>query len=331
MIRSYVVWGVGENKQPDYGNVIFHSAADPSSPSKPCVVVDDPTGASVIRNGTVVNYYNPLTQTFVKDAFKDIRELQAEDNIHISISAEGVIYVAIVQPNEDYKLNYLASRNNDKGEFTPSLPVNAEVMSAGIAITDRYVITQVPKNDGTTVVRLNPRDGFGTIVESVTLPISGMERLVSLGGMYFGALMPINMASSEPLMFVTYKVIDSRNIQQVAIHTARYDEFYPNGVGGANKNGQTLDDGRIAFLYTANATADNYGVSGQTFGAFVIDPNTDTVVHQGMVPGGMVDASLNRPLDKMPVCISYGGSLVLECQHSPAELVGTFWMGINPS
>lgn len=75
-----------------------------------------------------------------------------------------------------------------------------------------------------------------------------------------------------------------------------------------------------------HSTADNYGVSGQTFGAFVIDPNTDTVVRQGMV-----DASLNRPLDKMPVCISYGGSLVLECQHSPAELVGTFWMGISPS
>lgn len=124
---------VSGNKQPDYDNVIFHSAVDPSSPSKPCVMVDDSTGASVIRNGTVVNYYNPLTQTFVKDAFKDIRELQAEDNIHISTSAEDVIYVAIVQPNEDYKLNYLASRNNDKGEFTPSLPVNAEVMSAGIA------------------------------------------------------------------------------------------------------------------------------------------------------------------------------------------------------
>ncbi len=125
--------GMGENKQPDYGNVIFHSASDPSSPDKPCVVVDDPTGASVIRNGTVVNYYNPLTKSFVKDAFKDIRELQAEDTIHVTTSSDGMIYAAIVQPNEGYKLNYLTSPNNDKGEFIPSLPVNAEVMSVGIA------------------------------------------------------------------------------------------------------------------------------------------------------------------------------------------------------
>ena len=279
-------------------------------------------------NGSVA----PFSQQYTTNA-RDMEVSQVTihdgaDNLLIAVFVPDTTDTGISRTHQ-YQVSYGTGTVNSLGEYRNNL--NGTVMSAGIAITDRYVITQVPTNDGTTVVRLNPRDGFGTIVEKVTLPISGMERLVSLGGMYFGALMPINMASSEPFMFVTYKVIDSRNIQQVAIHTARFDTFYPNGVGGANKNGQTLDDGRIAFLYTANAIADNYGVGGQTFGAFVIDPNTDTVVRQGMVPGGMVDASLNRPLDKMPVCISYGGSLVLECQHSPAELVGTFWMGISPS
>lgn len=286
-----------------------------------------------VKNGFVhVRSLNGSVAPFSQQYTTNARDMEVSQ-VTIHDGADNLLIAVFVPDTTDtgtskshqYQVSYGTGAVSSLGEYRNNL--NGTVMSAGIAITDRYVITQVPKNDGTTVVRLNPRDGFGTIVESVTLPISGMERLVSLGGMYFGALMPINMASSEPLMFVTYKVIDSRNIQQVAIHTARYDEFYPNGVGGANKNGQTLDDGRIAFLYTANAIAGDYGLSGKVFGAFIIDPNTDSVINSAMESARMADASL----DKMPVCVSYGGSLVVECQLSPTELTGTVTMAINPS
>lgn len=290
-----------------------------------------------VKNGFVhVRSLNGSVAPFSQQYTTNARDMEVSQ-VTIHDGADNLLIAVFVPDTTDtgtskshqYQVSYGTGVVSSLGEYRNNL--NGTVMSAGIAITDRYVITQVPTDDGTSVVRLNPRDGFGTIVERVTLPISGMERLVSLGGMYFGALMPINMASSEPLMFVTYKVIDSRNIQQVAINTGRFDEFYPNGVGGANKNGQTLDDGRIAFLYTANATVDNFGVGGKTFGAFVIDPNTDKVVHHSMIPGGLVDVNLNRPLDKMPVCVSYRGFPVIECQHSPTELEGTRWMAFDPS